>query len=115
MVNMIKGSACNFLKVSETLIGKYMSPSSNVALVKKLMHDILSQDYVGDVSIVPERRMMSSLKLVSPNTFEEIAELMREGERQTWPRMEMIRISSQISRTLDGILGRAGEDGHSGY
>jgi TAG lipase/steryl ester hydrolase/phospholipase A2/LPA acyltransferase len=115
VVNMMKGSARNLLKVSESLMGKYLSPSSNVALVNKLMHDILSQDYVGDVSIVPERRMMSPLKLVSPNTFEEIAELMREGERQTWPRMEMIRISSKISRTLDGILRRAGEDGHSGY
>ncbi len=115
VVTMMKGSAKNFLKVSDSLIGKYLPATSNVALANKLMHDILSQDYVGDISIVPERRLMSPLKLVSPNTHEEIAELMREGERQTWPRMEMIRISSKISRTLDGILRRAGEDGHSGY
>ena len=114
LTNMMKGSAKNFLKVSDALIGKYM-PASSVGLASKLMHDILSQDYVGDISIVPERRLISPMKLVSPNTPEEIAELMREGERQTWPRMEMIRISSKISRTLDGILRRAGEDGHSGY
>lgn len=115
LIGMIKGSARNFLKVSESILGRYLSPSSNVSLANKLMHDILSQDYVGDISIVPERRLMSPLKLVSPNTYEEIAELMREGERQTWPRIEMIRISAKISRTLDGILKRAGEDGHSGY
>ena len=115
LVSMVKGSARNVLKISETVLGKYLSPSSSVSLANKLMHDILSQDYVGDISIVPERRLMSPLRLVSPNTYEEIAELMREGERQTWPRIEMIRVSSKISRTLDGILKRAGEDGHSGY
>jgi TAG lipase / steryl ester hydrolase / phospholipase A2 / LPA acyltransferase len=112
--DMMKSSARNFLKVSDALIGKYM-PASSVGLANKLMHDIVSQNYVGDISIVPERRMISPTKLVSPNTQEEIAELMREGERQTWAKMEMIRISSKISRTLDGILKRAGEDGHSGY
>jgi hypothetical protein len=29
---------------------------------------------------------------------------MREGERQTWPRIEMVRTSTRISRTLDGML-----------
>ena len=38
----------------------------------------------------------------------QIGELMFEGERQTWPRIEMIRISSLISRRLDDILARAG-------
>ena len=107
VADMMKSFARNFLKVSDTLMGKYLPPSS-VGLVGKLMHDILSQNYVGDISIVPERRMMSPTKLISPNTFEEIAELVWEGERQTWSRMEMIRISSKISRTLDGILKRAG-------
>ena len=76
---------------------------------------MLSQDYVGDISIVPGRRVVSPLKLVSPSTPEEIVTLLEDGQRQTWPRMEMIRVSSKISRTLDAILKRAGEDGHSGY
>jgi len=35
-----------------------------------------------------------------------IIELMDEGERATWPRIERIRIQTRISRTLDPILQR---------
>jgi TAG lipase / steryl ester hydrolase / phospholipase A2 / LPA acyltransferase len=32
--------------------------------------------------------------------------LISEGEAATWPRIEMIRNCTRISRTLDGILDR---------
>jgi len=106
IVDLMKGTARSLLKAADPVIGKYV-PASSVGVVHKVAHDILSQDYVGDVNITPQRRLFSPLRLLSPYTHQEIGELMREGERQTWPRIEMIRISSQISRTLDGIVGRA--------
>jgi len=107
IVDLMKGTARSLLKAADPLIGKYV-PASSVGVVHKVAHDILSQDYVGDINITPRRRLFSPLRLVSPYTHKEIGELMLEGERQTWPRLEMIRISSQISRTLDGILARIG-------
>ena len=107
VISMLKSTARNILKSTDGLIGKYV-PASSVGVINKVAHDLLSQDYVGDINITPQRRVFSPLRLLSPYTHREIHELMLEGERQTWPRLEMIRISTLISRTLDGILSRAG-------
>ncbi|MGQ0699244.1 MAG: DUF3336 domain-containing protein [Panacagrimonas sp.] len=108
VTHMLKGMAQHVLKSSDKIIGKYL-PASTVGVINKVAHDLVSQDYVGDINITPRRRIFSPLRLVSPLTHREIGELILEGERQTWPRLEMIRISSEISRTLDGILRRADE------
>ena len=108
---MLKSTAQNVLKSTDVLLGKYL-PASSVGAANKVAHDLLSQNYVGDINIAPQQRLVSPLKLLSPNTDNEIAALMLEGERQTWPRIEMVRNSSRISRTLDEILRRAGEPGH---
>ena len=34
----------------------------------------------------------------------EIAELVLDGERSTWPQLERLRICTKIGRTLDAIL-----------
>lgn len=107
LIDMFKGTARSALKAIDPLIGKYV-PASSLGVVHKVAHDVLSQDYVGDINITPQRRLFSPLRLVSPFTHQEIGDLMLEGERQTWPRIEMIRISSQISRTLERILRRGG-------
>jgi TAG lipase / steryl ester hydrolase / phospholipase A2 / LPA acyltransferase len=113
VLRLLKSSSRYYLKASDALIGKYLPAS--LRATTKLIQNLLAQDYQGDISIVPGRRLHSPLKLVSPSTHDEIITLMLDGQSQTWPRMELIRNSSKISRTLDGILKRAGEDGHSGY
>lgn len=105
VVDLFKGTARGALKATDRMVGKYL-PASSFAAAHKVAHDLLSQDYVGDINITPQRRVFSPLRLVSPLTRREIHELMLEGQRQTWPRIEMIRLSSLISRTLDGILRR---------
>lgn len=106
LLRLAQSSARNALKSADVYLGKYL-PASSLGVANKLAHDLLSQNYVGDISIAPERRLFSPLRLVSPYTYAEIAELMLEGERRTWPRVEMIRTCSKISRTLDDILRRA--------
>lgn len=58
------------------------------------------------ISDTPPPRVFSPLRLLSPYTNDEIDALMRVGERQTWPRIEIVRICTQISRTLEEILER---------
>ena len=107
MVDMIKGMTRNLVKSTDMVIAKYM-PASSMGFANKVVHDLLSQNYVGDINIAPGRRAVSPFKLLSPCTLDEISDLLLDGERQTWPRIEMIRNSSKVSRTLDGILQRAG-------
>lgn len=105
LTTMLKGAAQDFVKSADVVLGKYL-PASTLGAANKVVHDLLSQDYVGDINIAPHQRLVSPFKLLSPNTLEEISDLVLEGERQTWPKIEMIRISGLISRELDQILAR---------
>lgn len=106
VMTMAKSIARNVLKSTDGLIGRYL-PESSVGVINKIAQDVLSQEYVGDINIAPQRRLFPPHRLLSPWTHREIAEMMLEGERRTWPRIEAIRTSTAISRTLDGILDRA--------
>lgn len=105
VVDLIKATARQLLKKSDGVLGRYV-PASTLGAANKIAHDLLSQEFVGDVTITPQKRLHSPLRLLSPMTLAEVTELMRDGERQTWPKLEQIRLSSLISRTLDGILRR---------
>ena len=48
--------------------------------------------------------MFNPLKLLSHRSIDEIVGLITMGERATWPKIEMIRIQTKISHTLDRIL-----------
>jgi len=65
---------------------------------------IINQSYVGDITISPLKKLHNPLRALSWRTREEIRDLMEEGERATWPRIERIRVQTRISRTLDPIL-----------
>lgn len=105
LVDLAKSTARGLLKSTDVMLGKYL-PTSSAGTANKIIHDLLSQQYTGDINITPARRLVSPLKLVSPMTRREIGEMLLDGQRQTWPRIEMIRLSSKISRTLNGILSR---------
>lgn len=82
-------------------------PLSLIPEVKRLTNSLLgviNQSYVGDITILPLTKWHNPLKALAWRTEEEIATLMDEGERATWPHVERIRIQTRISRTLDPIL-----------
>ncbi len=76
----------------------YYTGASNIAL------SILNQDYVGDINILPSKRLFNPTKLLAKRSEAEIRELILMGERSTWPKIEMIRIQTKINRALDHIL-----------
>jgi NTE family protein len=78
--------------------------SPTASRITNLALGIINQDYVGDINILPEKRYFNPLKLLSHRSTEEIVELIEMGERATWPKIEMIRIQTQISRVLTRIL-----------
>lgn len=65
---------------------------------------VINQSYVGDITISPLKKLHNPLRALSWRTQEEIRDLIDEGERATWPRIERIRMQTRISRTLDPIL-----------
>lgn len=70
------------------------------------VHALLDQEYSGDINIVPKFRFQNPLNLISQPTEAELRQLVKEGERAAYSRIEPIRRCTQISRTLEEILHR---------
>lgn len=65
---------------------------------------ILDQDYRGNINIFPEVSLWRYANVTANPSMESIKRFMLEGERATWPRIEMIRNQTLISQTLDACL-----------
>jgi TAG lipase/steryl ester hydrolase/phospholipase A2/LPA acyltransferase len=71
-----------------------------------LMRSIINQDYVGDINILPDYRFINPKSLLGFPGEKKVLELIAMGERCTWPKLEMMRLQTKISRTLQEILQR---------
>ena len=80
--------------------------------VIKKAHAIVGQNYSGDITIHPPRGEFNMSRLFSNLKPREAAELIETGRRATWPRIERIRNTTQISRTFTACLRRLGERYH---
>ena len=75
-----------------------------VTRATSLMRSIINQDYVGDINILPDYRLINPTKLLGFPGEKQVLKLIASGERCTWPKLEMIRQQTRISRTLRQIL-----------
>ncbi|MGH8506450.1 MAG: DUF3336 domain-containing protein [Stenotrophobium sp.] len=71
-----------------------------------LASNILDQDYRGNINIFPDVSIWRYANVTSNPSMESIQRFILEGERATWPRMEMIRCQTKISQTLDDCTAR---------
>jgi len=83
-----------------SLVGNYYP----LNVVTRMIYGLATQDYTADINILPRRKFWSPAKLLSVLSEAETRYLISEGEAATWPKIEMIRNCTLISRTLDGIL-----------
>jgi NTE family protein len=61
---------------------------------------IIDQDYGGDITIVNPPRLWSPAKILSQLSLEDMTDLIATGAAMSWPKIEMIRTQTRISRTL---------------
>jgi NTE family protein len=73
-------------------------------LVVRMGYAVATQDYTGDITILPKQKLHNPTKLLAVLSDDEVRKLILDGERATWPRIEMIRNCTRVSRTLDAIL-----------
>jgi len=80
--------------------------------VLKKAHALVKQNYSGDITILPDRNDIDVSKVFSNASEQEARNLIEAGRRATWPKIERIRNSTQISRCFSGCLERLGERYH---
>ncbi|MDK1025442.1 MAG: DUF3336 domain-containing protein, partial [Gammaproteobacteria bacterium] len=102
--NMMRYSTHECLKSGEKFSRRYLRAVPDVGKAMSMFYSVVAQDYKGDVNIVPSFSYVDPRKLLAQLTEEEVADLMLAGKRATWPKLEQIRISSKVGKTLDAIL-----------
>jgi TAG lipase/steryl ester hydrolase/phospholipase A2/LPA acyltransferase len=78
------------------------------SMIKKA-HAVARQTYSGDITIYPEKHLMNIGKMFTNFGPDEVKKLIMEGRRATWPKIERIRNTTQISRTFDNCLQQMSE------
>ncbi|MDZ3832276.1 MAG: DUF3336 domain-containing protein [Sphingopyxis sp.] len=79
-----------------------------------LARSVINQEYTGDINIIRPPKFWSPAKILSDLAQDDIDELIDTGMRTAWPKVEMVRTQTAISRALETILARidkAGDDG----
>ena len=93
-----------WINATASILEKPLALSPTANRLTNVALGIINQDYVGDINILPDKRLFNPLKLLAHRSTEEIIELIAMGEKSTWPKIEMIRIQTKVSRTLNRIL-----------
>lgn len=83
---------------------RYTGDWKRFNLATNTIASLITQEFTADVNIIPRYRRFNPRKLFSPLNEQELMYLIVEGEKATWPNIEMIRNASQVSRKLDEIL-----------
>jgi TAG lipase / steryl ester hydrolase / phospholipase A2 / LPA acyltransferase len=96
-------TAREWLNASAEIMQKPLSKRPGLYQLTNTLLSVINQDYVGDINIIPPFRFHNPTRLLAHLTEPEILKLIQIGKRSTWPKMEMIRIQTSISRTLTSL------------
>jgi NTE family protein len=102
--NATRRTAREWLNAGAAIFHKPLSRNSAFSQIANTVISMVNQDYVGDVNILPDSRVPNPFKVLHHLTSHEVMEMIANGERATWRKMEMIRVQTRISRVLDDIV-----------
>ncbi len=83
---------------------RYGKVGPQMGTAMNAINALLEQQFTADINIFPGYGLSSLGKLLKMMSEEEMAELIKAGERATWPKVPIIDTTTRIGRTLDGIL-----------
>jgi len=83
---------------------RFMKGFPRIESTLSLYYSVLSQSYTGDINIIYQFYLKDPRRLMTLLTPEEMMEMIRHGERATWPKVEAIRSCTRIGRILDDLL-----------
>jgi NTE family protein len=110
LTNATRRTAREWLNAGAAIMHKPLSREGTLSRVANTALSMVNQDYIGDINILPRNRFYNPLKLLAHLSPQEIMKLVSSGERSAWRKMEMIRVQTHISRSLDTILQKVEEE-----
>ncbi len=101
-------TAREWLNASAEIMQKPLAKRPRLNQLTNTMLAVINQDYMGDINIIPPFRFHNPTRILAHLTEPEIINLIKMGERSTWPKIEMIRVQTDIGRTLDALCNDLG-------
>lgn len=101
--SIAKNTARDSLALYTAVLKKPLKALPQAQHMLAMANSVVNQDYTGDINILPPLKIINVRKLLSLRTEAEIIQMVEAGERSTWAKMEMIRVQTQLSRTIDRI------------
>jgi len=101
---LIKAGMHEYATIMGRLNRRFMKDFPRIEAALSLYFSVLSQSYTGDINIIYRFYMKDPRRLLTFLTPEEMMEMIRQGERATWPKVEAIRNTTKIGRILDDLL-----------
>lgn len=102
----VQHSTRNAARVANSVVDRYGRRWPELRRTMNGLYSVWAQDYGGDINLLPPPGMIRPWKALVPSSPEELADLIRAGERAVWPRIEMIRNCTKVGRVLDELLAR---------
>ncbi|GHD06019.1 hypothetical protein GCM10007052_00290 [Halioglobus japonicus] len=101
-------TAREWINASAEIMQKPLARRPRLNRLTNTMLSVINQDYMGDINIMPPFRFHNPARILAHLSEPEILKLIKAGERATWSKLEMIRVQTDISRTLDGVCDELG-------
>jgi predicted acylesterase/phospholipase RssA len=83
-----------------------VAPGENLKFAIDKVRAVMTQEYRGDITLVPPRRFVHVVNMLRNHSPAEEREFVGIGARMTWPHLEMIKNTTAISRTFRYCIGR---------
>jgi NTE family protein len=85
-------------------VQRYATVGPRLGTAMNAANALIDQRYTGDINIFPGYGLSNLGMILKILSEDEMVELIRAGERATWPRIPIIRTTTRIGRSLDRIL-----------
>ncbi|MEM9225568.1 MAG: DUF3336 domain-containing protein [Pseudomonadota bacterium] len=92
------------LRASRPFVRQLTRNLPGLDFMSHVFFSVALQRYTADVNIIPTKRLLDPRKFLAELTEKKTLELIDDGMRVTWPKIEIIRNSTMISRCIDQIL-----------
>lgn len=97
-------TALEWFNAATLILDQVDKQNGGITRATSMMRSVINQDYVGDITILPDYRWVNPRRLLGFPGEKRVRQLIDSGERSTWPRLEMIRQQTKISRKLRSIM-----------
>jgi len=99
IANMAKKNSIYLCDLLETV-----APTNSFKLGIHKVRSVIDQQYVGNINILPKGKLANYKYLLANPSKDSLAQLLRNAEQATWPRIDEIKRSTKISKTFQKYL-----------